>query len=228
MGLPGNRTDYCSRARRARPPIKDSSSKPKTEARAWGILVKKRKVTVEQARRDIGVSPRQVRTVDSRWHEYRNRVLEEFNKLYPAEDFVLESTTAAEHHRPGNGGDVIFNRRPEAVSVRMLVGITGLADPQIGFDKDWSFEPGQIVEIDARRAEVWQSTGKCVILTAEEAKRARREASAAPQADARGLADVIRSGRCSVCDGLAELAFDGEAFCRRCYSREIFLTSAAR
>lgn len=124
---------------------------------------------------------------------------------------------------------MIFSKRPEAVNVRMVVGIAGGPDPQFpGFDKDWSFSPGQIVELDARRAEVWQSTGKCVIVTAEEAKRARREASAASQADARGLADVIRSGRCNVCDGLAELAFDGEAFCRRCYARELFVQDRVR
>lgn len=184
-------------------------------------LVKKGRVTVVEARHTIGVLASQVGALDARWHEYRNAVLAIFNKSFPAEKIVLESTAAAaQHHRS------MFSRKPETVAVKMLVSIAGLADPEAGLPRDWSFDAGEITSLNPKRAETWQNAGKCVILTAEQAKRALEN----PTNGDRPLDDlesVLRaSGRCGICDKHATRVLGSMALCGSCYGRELYVQSA--
>lgn len=205
----------------ARPRTSDVTAKPESEARAWVELVRKHKVTAAQARECIGISPRQIGGIAPHWAEYRALVLELFNRSFPGEKIVLESRTRPEHHL----GSMLF-RKPETVPVKMLVSIAGLADPDAGFQRDWSFDAGEITSINPKRAEVWQNAGKCVILTAEQAKRALEHPTNGdkPLDD---LESILRaSGRCGICDKHATRVLRVTPLCSSCYGREIYVQSA--
>lgn len=60
------------------------------------------------------------------------------------------------------------------IKVKMVVSISGRPEPEFGapFDKEWNFQPDQVVTIDARKAAAYQAGGLCVVLTAEEAREA--------------------------------------------------------